>query len=180
MARKIFLSSGHGGTDTGAVANGYIERDLAIEFRKLITQQLNLLGINPIEDPDSNALAQALAWYRGKFGVQDIMVDLHWNAGMADAKGTEVIVPETSTNFERALAADVLKVYSGLGFSQRGIIVPSQTPRGHLGWERQNAQCILIESCFITNVMDMKLYQANKYTLAKQLAILLRNYSNIK
>ena len=34
MNRKIIISAGHGGNDPGAVANGYTERDLAIENRR--------------------------------------------------------------------------------------------------------------------------------------------------
>ena len=34
MNRKIIISAGHGGNDPGAVANGYTERDLAIESLK--------------------------------------------------------------------------------------------------------------------------------------------------
>ena len=97
MRRKIIISAGHGGNDPGAVANGYTERDLAIEFRELLVKELLLLGIKPLIDDNKNALKQTLAWLTGKYSSKDILLDIHWNAASSKARGTEVIVPDNAT-----------------------------------------------------------------------------------
>ena len=177
MARKVFVIAGHGGIDSGAIGNGYIERDLAIELRDLVIKELKLLGISALTDSNSNALSQTLSWLRGKFGSVDLLLDIHWNAGAAAAKGSEVIVPDVSSQFEKELAKDLLKVLVDVGFKDRGVKPEALTARRRLGWMRPVAENVLIEVCFITNLTDMKLYQANKHTIAKKLALVLSTYS---
>jgi len=180
MARKIFISAGHGGVDSGAVGNGYIERDLAIELRDLVVKELQLMGTAPIVDDNRNALKETLAWLRGKFGSKDILFDIHWNAAASkDAKGSEVIIPDVSSQFEKDLAKSLLKVLTDIGFKERGVKPENLTARKRLGWMRPSAENVLIEICFISNSTDMKLYQANKHTISKKLASVLNYYSKI-
>lgn len=178
MARKIIISAGHGGTDPGASGNGYIERDLAIELRNLIVAELKALGVNALTDDNRNALAQTLAWLRGKFGSKDILLDIHWNAAAnPEARGSEVIIPAVASDFEKRLARALLSVFAALGFRDRGVKDETLTARKSLGWMRPNAENILIEVCFISNSLDMKLYQANKNTIAKRIAHVLNQFS---
>lgn len=178
MARKIILSAGHGGTDPGAVSGSYIERDLAIELRNLIVKELNSLGIKPLVDDNRNALKQTLAWLRGKFASKDILVDIHWNAaGSREANGSEIIIPDVSSKFEKDLAAALLKVFTDIGFRNRGVKPEALTARKTLAWMRPNAENILLEVCFISNLTDMKLYEANKLQIAKRVANILKHFS---
>lgn len=180
MNRKIIISAGHGGIDPGAVNGKVIERDLAIELRSLIVTELKALGISALVDDDKNALKQTLAWLRGKFGSKDILLDIHWNAASSpEAKGTEVIVPDVSSQFEKDLAKSILKVFTDLGFRDRGVKHEGATARKRLGWMRPTAENVLLEVCFISNTTDMKLYEANKHTISKRLASVLNHYSKL-
>ena len=179
MARKVIVSAGHGGTDSGAVGNGYIERDLTIELRDLIVAELSSLGVKADTDPNQNALKETLSWLRGRFGSKDVLLDVHWNGGPAAAKGSEVIVPDVSSDNEKKLAEALLKVLVDTGFKNRGVKPEAETARKKLGWMRPVAENVLIEICFISNSTDMKLYQANKQTIAKKLANVLKTFSNI-
>lgn len=180
MPRKIFLSAGHGGIDSGAIGNGYIERDLAIELRNYIARELKALGVVPSMDDDRNALAKTLSWLRGKFGSKDILLDIHWNAAAnPEAKGAEVIVPDVASQFEKDLSKALLKVFTDIGFRDRGVKPEALTARKRLGWMRPAAENILIEVCFITNVTDMKLYEANKQNIAKRIASVLNHYRKL-
>ena len=173
MNRKIIISAGHGGNDPGAVANGYTERDLAIEFRELLVKELLLLGVKPLIDDNKNALKQTLAWLVGKYSSKDILLDIHWNAASSKARGTEVIVPDNASIFENNFAKNILNVFVSNGFVNRGVKPESQTARKRLGWMRPPAENILIEVAFITNILDMNLYQNLKYKLAKELAFVI-------
>jgi N-acetylmuramoyl-L-alanine amidase len=175
--RKIIISAGHGGTDPGASGNGYIERDLAIELRNLIVSELKALGISAISDDDKNALKQTLLWLRGKFTTGDILLDIHWNAaGNPDANGSEVIIPQIASSFEKDLAAAILKCFTSFGFRDRGVKPETETARKSLGWMRPNAENVLIEVCFISNLTDMKLYHANKQGIARRVAATLAHF----
>ena len=173
MNRKIIISAGHGGNDPGAVANGYTERDLAIEFRELLVKELLLLGVKPLIDDNKNALKQTLAWLTGKYSSKDILLDIHWNAASSKARGTEVIVPDNASIFENNFAKNILNVFVSNGFINRGVKPESQTARKRLGWMRPPAENILIEVAFITNILDMNLYQNLKYKLAKESAFVI-------
>ena len=173
MNRKIIISAGHGGNDPGAVANGYTERDLAIEFRELLVKELLLLGVKPLIDDNKNALKQTLSWLTGKYSSKDILLDIHWNAASSKARGTEVIVPDNASIFENNFAKNILNVFVSNGFVNRGVKPESQTARKRLGWMRPPAENILIEMGFITNLLDINLYQNLKYKLAKELAFVI-------
>ena len=173
MNRKIIISAGHGGNDPGAVANGYTERDLAIEFRELLVKELLLLGVKPLIDDNKNALKQTLAWLTGKYSSKDILLDIHWNAASSKARGTEVIVPDNASIFENNFAKNILNVFVSNGFVNRGVKPESQTARKRLGWMRPPAENIIVEMGFITNLLDINLYQNLKYKLAKELAFVI-------
>lgn len=180
MSRKIFLSAGHGGKDSGAVGNGYVERDLTIDLRNHIARELKVLGVVPSIDDDRNALAQTLAWLRGKFSSKDILLDIHWNAAAnPEAKGAEIIIPDIASQFEKDIAKALLKVFTDIGFRDRGVKPEMLTARKRLGWMRPSAENILIEVCFISNITDMKLYEANKQNIAKRIASVLNHYRKL-
>lgn len=175
MNRKIIISAGHGGNDPGAVANGYTERDLAIEFRELLVKELLLLGVKPLIDDNKNALVQTLQWLKGVLkSDKTVCIDIHWNAAIPKARGTEVIVPDKPSLFETSLAKEILDVFVSNGFTSRGVKTESQTARKRLGWMRPTAENILIEMAFLTNTLDLELYKAVKYKLAKELAAVIK------
>lgn len=180
MPRKLFISAGHGGSDGGAAHGVYIERDLAISFRNALVKELTVLGVPAQTDPDTNALAKTLAFIKGKFGAKDILVDIHFNAG--GGTGTEVIVPNVSSSFEKQLAqriADVINTVTGLKKRGGGVKTETDTARKTLGWMRPNSENILLEICFIDSKTDMAVYIANELKLAKEIAKVLHDFSKI-
>ena len=180
MARKIFVSSGHGGKDTGASSGGFIERDLTIEFRNLLTLELQKLGVKWSIDDDRNALVETLAFIKSKFLPSDILLDIHFNAG--GGEGVEVVIPNVASSFEKQLAqriADVISSLTGFKKRQGGVIPESSTARKTLGWMKPNSENVLIEMCFIDNKSDMTSYQLNKYKIAKEVAKVISDFTKL-
>lgn len=181
--RDVIIVAGHTnvqGLDQGAQGNGYSEGQLAVEFRDLLISELKNLNIKVKTDSNRNALAQTLQWLKVNLGSnKTILIDIHWNAAAnPEAKGSEVIIPDTGSYFEKSLGKALLKVLTDLGFRDRGVKPEALTARRSLAWMKPNAENILIEMCFISNALDMKLYQANKNTIAKRMALVIQQYVN--
>jgi N-acetylmuramoyl-L-alanine amidase len=172
--KTLIIGAGHGGSDPGASGNGYIERDLAIECRYLLVAELKKLGVNPLVDPDTNALKEALAYFKPYFNTESVNVDIHWNAGGDTATGTEVLINTTATPFEKQLGDKIAgTIATILGIRNRGLKTEQDSARGTLAWMHQLGRNYIIEMCFISNKSDMDKYQAKKQELAAALAAVL-------
>jgi N-acetylmuramoyl-L-alanine amidase len=175
--RKVFISAGHSNTrgrDRGASGNGFIEGELTVEYRNLLTAELNKLGIKPIVDADNSILAETIRFFQNLTTSTCIVIDIHWNAASATATGTETLIPAQNTEFERTLAKamsdDVTRILGiplrGNHAGLRGVKTELESHHGRLGWMRLTGENILLEICFISNPNDMAKYQANKQLLA--------------
>jgi len=182
--RKIFIGAGHSnkvGKDRGAAGNGYIEGELAVELRDLITLELKNLGISPIIDENQNILSETIIKFKNITSSNSIVLDIHWNAATPKATGTEVLIPKEFTLFEKTIAEKIsLTISETLGIVKRGnngVRTEAESHHGRLGWMRLNGENILLEVCFISNESDMVKYQKNKKILALNIAKILFEYS---
>jgi len=179
MKRRIAISAGHSnvkGKDRGAAANGYIEGDFTVDLRNLIKDILNQRGITVNTDPDDSVTFQTVALFKKYFNTgNDICIDIHFNAG--GGTGTEVIIPDKHTPFERELGERLARVIaSTIGITNRGVKLEKHTARKKLLWMSIPAETILIEVCFIDNAKDMSLYLRNKLSVAVFIADILELY----
>lgn len=184
--RRIFISAGHTnvpGKDRGASGNGYVEGDLTVEFRDMVVDELKKID-NTVKvsiDANGNALKESLRYFRNLVSPKSLVVDIHWNAAVPQATGTEVLVPSNATNFETGLAHEIaMSISQTLGIRTRGnfhglagVKSESESHHGRLGWMRLTGQNVLIEMCFITNESDMRSYQMHKQELAERIACIL-------
>ena len=176
--RKVFISAGHSnkrGRDRGASGNGYVEGDLTVEYRNLLTAELNKLGIKPTVDSNNSVLAETIRFFKNLTTITCIVIDIHWNAAAdPSATGTETLIPAKNTEFERTLAKamsdDVAKILGiplrGNHAGLRGVKTELNSHHGRLGWMRLTGENILLEINFISNPNDIQKYQANKHLLA--------------
>lgn len=91
MDYKIVLDAGHGGSDSGAVGNGIIEKDLTLEITKYMYDRLRELGI-PVKvtrlTDETITPTERVNRVLSSFGNSDnvILLSNHINAG-----GREVV-----------------------------------------------------------------------------------------
>lgn len=174
MKRRIVLSAGHSNTpgqDQGAVANGYVEGQLTVEFRDLVKKHLNKFGVTVNVDPNSYVTGSMVRLFRQWFGINDIIIDFHFNAFSKEiAAGTEAIVPKQYTAFEFDLAIALVKAIHRSGIHIRRIITEDKTLRKKLFFFTLKAETVLLEVCFMTNKRDMKIYQDTKDEMAYHVA----------
>jgi N-acetylmuramoyl-L-alanine amidase len=174
--RKIFISAGHSnvvGKDEGAVGlNGIKEGDLTVDLRKLIVEELILLGQHTITDPDYFVTKDTVTIINVMLESRDIAVDIHFNAfSFPGARGTEVLVPFKASDVELQLAEILSENISAvLATTNRGVKTEAQSARGRLIFMTPKCENILIEVCFITNKYDLISYFAKEKILAKVIA----------
>lgn len=182
----IFASAGHNSKsktikqDSGAVANGYKEGDLTIDFRDLVCAHLDIMGAKYIKDYDEESLAMYLS--RIKTGSGSVVIEYHFDASDSNQKatGTTAIVEEECNKYDIDFATEISASTSLiLGIKNRGVIKESESYRGRLGLMREEGIICLCELCFITNKNDLDKYFQNRYTLAKKHAQLLVKYDSL-
>jgi N-acetylmuramoyl-L-alanine amidase len=186
--KKIYISAGHStkkGRDMGAVGNGYIEGVLADELRKEIMFFLKKLGITAIADGSDTILADTLKVFRKLTTKNDIVVDIHFNAGSSKATGTEVLVPSDATSFETSLASDIAREMAdeleiplrGNFKGKVGVKSEAESHHGRLGFLHLEGENVLLEVCFISNEHDVRKYNERKLKLAARIANVLYEYA---
>ena len=174
----IFISAGHFKKDPGAVANGYKEAELTIEFRDLIIAELEKLGAKFISDRDDENLGEYLG--RIKTGNGSVVCEIHFNAAAPSATGVEVIIPNRYTTEEFDCAAELaLAIQSSTGLvlrGRKGVKSESETHRGSLALMRKEGITVLPEMCFISNINDLNKYFSKKNEIAAKFAEILTKY----
>ena len=173
---KILLIAGHGGSpyDSGAVGCGYTE---AVETRRMATAVAPLLrnyGFEVVMYDQKNDAYKVLK-NGGSLPLSGVgyVIELHLNAAANDPQGNgkttgvEVLVhtAEKGITVEQAICRRI----AALGFQNRGV-----KRRGDLlvmnTVHRKGISHALIETCFVDDADDMKLYKAKFYDIARAIA----------
>ncbi|EGT1716682.1 TPA: N-acetylmuramoyl-L-alanine amidase [Listeria monocytogenes] len=167
---KLAIFAGHGGTDSGAVGNGYHEDDLALDIMKRTTKVLRNAGHTVINnrtaDANRNISADAKLANREKV---DAVIELHFDAANEKAEGTTGFYCATS-NESKKLAQCVNDKLDDV-FKDRNVKPDTSTRHGRLGILREtNAVATLQEIAFITNKNDVAKYNARADEVAKKIA----------
>lgn len=156
MSKKVFLAVGHGGSDPGAVANGFKEKDLNLAIALKCKSELERHGIevlasrvNDAYDPLENEIKECNAFN------PDIAVAIHNNAGGGDgAEAWRQHRSEASKNLAEAILAEIVKV----GQNSRGVKTRLWGDKDYYGFNRE-VLCtnIIVECAFVDNATDMKI-----------------------
>ncbi|CAA7387099.1 N-acetylmuramoyl-L-alanine amidase [Chryseobacterium fistulae] len=178
----IFISAGHHNKDSGAIATGYIERDLTKEARNIIVQNLNLKNVIQDRDFETNSQYQR----RIKPGNGSVVFDIHFNSGPPTAGGTECYINQNhfadKNSLSYKMADEICKTTSRiLGIRNRGVKSENQSQHPRIGiLHLGSGISVLWEICFISSVLDMESYLQKKNEVLKEVASILRKYDSQK
>lgn len=161
---RIFISAGHGGGDSGAVANGRKEADIALEFRDLVAHYLNEMGVPFSRDGNSGynlPLRDAVKMVK----ADDLAIEFHLNAAGPQASGVETL----SKPKDYAFCKELCQVIADrLNTKNRGAKPENSGQHSRLAFVQAGG--IICELFFITSKSDLAAYDAVKWLLAKDVA----------
>lgn len=146
---KVFIGAGHGGSDPGAVANGFREKDLNLSVALACRDELERHGVTVLlsrETDESETLTEKIQACND-FGP-DLALDIHNNAGGGD--GAEVYYHHgggTGMTLAEAILAEIV----ALGQNSRGIKTKlNGEGRDYFAFIRETeAPAVLVECAFL-------------------------------
>lgn len=156
MAKKVFLNAGHGGSDPGAVANGFKEKTLNLSIANACCDELERHGVVVVmgRTKDVDATSSGIIKKCNSSGA-DLAVDIHNNAGGGD--GAEVFY-HYGGGTGKTLASNILNEIVKIGQNSRGI----KTRRGSDGNDyyyfirETTPPAVIVECAFVDNKTDIK------------------------
>ena len=170
---KLYISAGHGGSDSGACANGKREKDYTLNVANAVSGLLREAGHTVIQNRTTD-VDSFISDKTAKANAEkvDAFVEIHLNSG--GGVGTEVYYSISGRG--KALAEAILNNIVSLGFTNRGI----KTKRGikcpnqdYFGIIRQvSCPSVLVETAFIDSASDMAKYDVSKMANAVAKGIL--------
>ena len=168
---KFAVTAGHGGNDPGAVAGPLCERDLMTELRDIVAVKLRGKGADVRTDGakwQNLPLVHALTLVPGA----DWAIELHTNASTNQAAtGVEVVsMPKDKARAQR-LAQAIANVLGLRVRGDAGWIDQTVTARGRLGFVRAGG--MVVECFFLSNPVDLAVYQERKWLVAGSIAAVL-------
>lgn len=185
MNKRIVIDSGHGGSDSGAVANDIIEKDLTLKISKYIKNRFDELGIESTLTRDDDItlnpvdrVNRVLDIYGNDSDV--IVLSNHINAGGGD--GAEVIY---AIRNDDKLAKNILNELSKSGQNVRKVYqrrLTSNPSKDYYYMLRNtpNTESIIIEYGFLDSKGDdVNLLKNNYEDLAEAVVRAVANYIGV-
>ena len=157
MSKKVFLGVGHGGKDSGAVANGFKEKALNLTialacYNELVRHDVTVMLSRNCDENDT--LAEEIKECNNF--KPDLAIDIHNNAGGGD--GAEVYY-YSGGGTSKVLANNIMTCIKELGQNSRGI----KTRKGSNGTDyyyfiRESVMpAVIVECAFVDNSTDIKI-----------------------
>lgn len=157
MAKKVFLGVGHGGSDSGAVGNGFKEKDLNLHIALACQAELVRHGVTvqmSRTKDEQDDLREEIAECN-KFDP-DLAADIHNNAGGGD--GAEVFY-HVGGGIGKTLATNILNEIKAIGQNSRGAKTKKDVDGSDwYGFIRETkAPAVIVECAFVDNKADIKI-----------------------
>ena len=147
--KKVFIGVGHGGKDSGAVANGLLEKNVNLKIALACKAELEKngvsVGISRTKDENCGLAAEIK---RCNNFCPDFAVEIHNNSGGGD--GAEIYHALKGGN-GKELAENIMSEIVKLGQNSRGLKTKrNKLGRDYFGWIRKTkAPAALVECAFL-------------------------------
>lgn len=171
MSKKVFISAGHGGLDSGAVGSGFKEKDLNLSIAMACGNYLKSKSVevqmSRVKDEDDDLNQEVRE--SNAFGP-DLTVSIHNNAGGGD--GVEAwysIVGGLGKTCAENILTEVIKI----GQNSRG----AKTRKGSNGKDyygfirNTKAPAVIVECAFVDNATDIQIIDTEPERIAMGEAI---------
>jgi N-acetylmuramoyl-L-alanine amidase len=171
MAKKVFIGVGHGGSDPGAVGNGFRESDLNLAISLACQDELARHGVltkmsrvKDEKDPLSEEVQECNAF------DPDLAVEIHNNAGGGD--GIEVF-HSINGGTGATLAVNIIAEVKKIGQNSRGAKTRKNSSGGdYYGWiKNTKAPAVIVECAFVDNKKDIQIIDTHAEQIAMGVAI---------
>lgn len=175
---KILIIAGHGAGDSGAVGCGFQEATLTRQAANILEGKLNAYALTVSRYPSARDAYQdnINGALRVNFSDYDQIIEIHFNWYKGDAHGCEVLYKPHNM---KALSSKVSAAIASVGFTNRGAKIRTDLANMRK-CARMGVPYILIETCFIDNKGDMKLYETNLYSVWNKVAAAVCDYYGVK
>ena len=164
---KVFLGVGHGGTDSGAIGNGFKEKDLNLSIALACNDVLVSHGVTVMmsrtKDEDDSIAEEIRECNAFK---PDFAIDIHNNAGGGD--GAECFY-HYGGGKGKVVAENILLEIVRVGQNSRGAKVrTNEQGKDYYAFIRETtAPAIIVECAFVDNPKDVQVID----TLQEQILI---------
>ena len=154
---KVFIGVGHGGSDPGAVANGFKEKDLnlsiALACKDVLVRHGVLVRMSRTKD-ENDTLNEEIKECNAY--NPDLAVDIHNNAGGGD--GAEALC-SIGGGKGKTLAEYILREIVAIGQNSRGVKTKKNSAgRDWYGFIRETScPAVIVECAFVDNRTDMQI-----------------------
>lgn len=187
--KNVYVIAGHEGKGTGArslapehTSSFMDEGEETLILQRYIVYYLKAKHhIEAITDDPRSSLFNVISWLKGRVGVNDIILDVHFNAFAEEtAHGTEVLIPTIATQEEKSLGSALLtSMCMAMGTYPRGVFDETRSPHKRLGMLSgpSSAVNVLVEVCFCTNEEDTMKYFRTRQRVGEALADTLAQYA---
>lgn len=157
MAGRVFIGVGHGGSDPGAVANGFKEKDLNLSIALACKAELERHGVNVLmsRTKDENENLSEKTRECNDFNP-DLALDIHNNAGGGD--GAEVY-HHYAGGTGKVLALNILDAVKEIGQNSRGAkIKQNSSGADYYAFIRNTkAPAVIVECAFLDHKNDIQI-----------------------
>ena len=169
---KVFIGVGHGGSDPGAVANGFYEKDLNLSIALACNEELLRHGVSVLmsRTKDENDTLEEEIRECNAYNP-DYAIDIHNNAGGGD--GAEAYY-HYAGGPSKNLADNVLAEIVAIGQNSRGAKTKKNSAgRDYYGFIRETlAPAVIVECAFVDHKTDIQIIdtEAERKTMGVAIA----------
>lgn len=152
LERRVIIAAGHGGGDSGAVAQGTTEANETIDITNRVVQKLVNDGqVSVVHVPNELGLVDTINWINARYkGIENgVSVEVHKNSG--GGNGSEVWTPSYPDGTSIDMCQKVTNaIAAATGQPNRGVKQAQNNRWGRLGFcDDTNTYAMLIEAGFI-------------------------------